>query len=142
MSGGISGGFPYALTARGGGELAQQSIPDVSSWLDSWDAHPPLLVQETILSLLHVLSANAPDASLTGSVTSFCSQPLVTQAVLKENKSCFKADTPKNYMLFYSRKQPKEQGAAGDATSLPAPAAHSDARRHLLAGEKGGVFCD
>lgn len=60
---------------------------------------------------------------------------------LKGNKSCFKADFPKNYMLFYSRKQPKEQRTAEDETSLPAPAAHSNVRRHLLAGEKGGIFC-
>lgn len=54
---------------------------------------------------------------------------------LKENKSGCKADFLKNDMPFYSRKQPKQQEAAEDKTSLHTPA-HGNACKHLL-GVKG-----
>lgn len=86
------------------------------------------------------LSLNATDVSPTGSVTSFCLSLWLRRLVLKGNKGGFKAAFPKNDMLFYSRKQPKEQEAAEDKTSLQM-SAHGDACRHLL-GEKGGVPLD
>lgn len=110
----------------------------VYPWPDSRTAHPPRLLQEPILCL-H--SAPQPECH-------WCEPhrkcdlilPLslwLRRLVLKGNKGGFKADFPKNDMLFYSRKQPKEQEAAEDKTSLQM-SAHGDVCRHLL-GEKGGA---
>ncbi|ELK38134.1 Leucine-rich repeat-containing protein 6 [Myotis davidii] len=53
--------------------------------------------------------------------------PWFRRLLLNENKNSLKADFPKNYMLFCSRKQPKEPEAAEDGipqTPAPAPRWH------------------
>lgn len=62
--------------------------------------------------------------------------PWFRRLLLNENKNSLKADFPKNYVLFCSRKQPKEPEAAEDEIlqmQAPAPCGH---RRE---GGEGGV---